>query len=104
VVSVEGITHALYLFWWVQHKQVAPATVAAIPAAGEIVITLLEVPTGRFADRFGHRRSLVLGSALQVAGTLLCWFSEGVPGLLLAQSPGRAGRHVPVWCRPGIAV
>jgi hypothetical protein len=83
-VSVEGITHALYLFWWVQHKQVPPATVAAILAAGEIVITLLEIPTGRFADRFGHRRSLVFGSALQVAGMLLCWRGEGVPGLLLA--------------------
>jgi MFS family permease len=45
---------------------------------------LLEVPTGRFADRFGHRRSLVLGSAIQVIAMLLCWLGEGVSGLLLA--------------------
>ena len=84
VVSVEGITHALYLLWWVQHKHVSPVAVAAILAAGEIAITLLEVPTGRFADRFGHRRSLILGSAIQVVAMLLCWLAEGVSGLVLA--------------------
>jgi MFS family permease len=84
VVSVEGVTHALYLLWWVQYKHVPPAAVAAVLAAGEIAITLLEVPTGRFADRVGHRRSLVLGSAIQVAGMLLCWLAEGMSGLVLA--------------------
>ena len=84
MVSVEGITHALYLLWWVQYKDVSPVAVAAVLAAGEIAITLLEVPTGRFADRFGHRRSLILGSAIQVVAMLLCWLAEGVAGLVLA--------------------
>lgn len=83
-MSVEGITHALYLLWWVQYKHVSPVAVAAILAAGEIAITLLEVPTGRFADRFGHRRSLILGSAIQVVAMLLCWLAAGVSGLVLA--------------------
>jgi len=81
---VEGITHALYLLWWVQYKHVSPAAVAVILAAGDIAITLLEVPTGRFADRFGHRFSLITGSIFQTAGMLLCWLGEGIPGLLLA--------------------
>jgi MFS family permease len=68
----------------VQYKHVSPVAVAAILAAGEIAITLLEVPTGRFADRYGHRRSLILGSAIQVAAMLLCWLAEGVSGLVLA--------------------
>jgi MFS family permease len=84
VVSVEGVTHALYLLWWVEYKHISPAAVAAILAAGDIAITLLEVPTGRFADRFGHRCSLLAGSALQTAGMLLCWLAEGIPGLILA--------------------
>jgi MFS family permease len=67
-VSVEGITHALYLLWWVQYKHVSPAAVAAILAAGDVAITLLEVPTGRFADRFGHRCSLIVGSVVQTIG------------------------------------
>jgi MFS family permease len=68
----------------VQYKHVSPVAVAAILAAGEIAITLLEVPTGRFADRFGHRRSLILGSAIQIVAMLLCWLAEGVSGLVLA--------------------
>lgn len=84
MVSVEGITHALYLLWWVQYKDVSPVAVAAVLAAGEIAITLLEVPTGRFADRFGHRRSLILGSAIQIVAMLLCWLAEGVSGLVVA--------------------
>ena len=67
-----------------QYKHVPPEVVAAILAAGDIAITLLEVPTGRFADRFGHRCSLIVGSAIQVIGMLLCWLAEGVPGLVMA--------------------
>ena len=67
-----------------QYKHVSPASVAVILAAGDIAITLLEVPTGRCADRFGHRCSLIVGSVIQTAGMLLCWLGEGIPGLLLA--------------------
>ena len=44
----------------------------------------LEVPTGWFADRFGYRRSLILGSLLQVAGMICCWLADGIPGLVAA--------------------
>ena len=67
-----------------EYKHVSPAAVAAILAAGDIAITLLEVPTGRFADRFGHRCSLIVGSVVQTIGMLLCWLGEGIPGLLAA--------------------
>ena len=67
-----------------QYKHVSPAAVATILAVGDIAITLLEIPTGRFADRFGHRCSLITGSAIQVVGMLLCWLAEGIPGLVLA--------------------
>jgi MFS family permease len=68
----------------VECKHVSPAAVAAILAAGDITITLLEVPTGRFADRFGHRCSLVVGSVIQTIAMLLCWRGEGIPGLVAA--------------------
>jgi MFS family permease len=45
---------------------------------------VLEVPTGWFADRFGYRRSLILGSLVQVAGMICCWLADGVPGLVTA--------------------
>jgi hypothetical protein len=74
----------LYLLWWVQEKQMPPALVAATMAAGDLLLMGLEVPTGWFADKFGNRRSLLLGSFIQVAGMVCCWLADGIPGLLLA--------------------
>jgi len=72
----------LYLLWWVQEKQMSPALVAATMAAGDLALMALELPTGWFADRFGSRRSLILGSVLQVAGMICCWLADGVAGLV----------------------
>ena len=74
----------LYLLWWTQEKGMSPALVAATMAAGDLALMALEVPTGWFADRFGSRRSLILGSVLQVAGMICCWLAEGIPGLIAA--------------------
>jgi MFS family permease len=83
IASVEGVMHGLYLLWWVQEKQVSPALVALSLAAGDLVLFAVEWPTGWFADRYGHRRSLIAGSALQVAGMLWCWLGVGVTGLVI---------------------
>src|SRR5262245_51359894 len=74
----------LYLLWWVQEKQMSPALVAASMAAGDLLLMALEIPTGWFADKFGNRRSLILGSLVQVAGMICCWLADGLPGLVLA--------------------
>ncbi|HZM93274.1 MAG TPA: MFS transporter [Vicinamibacterales bacterium] len=74
----------LYLLWWVQEKQMSPALVAATMAAGDLLVMALEVPTGWFADKFGNRRSLILGSMVQVAGMICCWLADGLSGLVLA--------------------
>lgn len=76
--------HGLYLLWWVQEKHVSPAFVAAILAAGDFALIFLELPTGWFADRFGHRISLILGSAIQAIAMILCWLGDGVTGVLAA--------------------
>jgi MFS family permease len=76
--------HGLYLLWWVQERAIPASIVAAILAAGDLAIVAFELPTGWFADRFGHRVSLIVGSCLQVAGMLLCWLGQGIPGLLAA--------------------
>jgi hypothetical protein len=76
--------HGLYLLWWVEEKQMSPAIVAAVLAAGDLALVGFELPTGWFADRFGHRASLILGSFVQVLGMLCCWLGEGVPGLVTA--------------------
>jgi MFS family permease len=76
--------HGLYLLWWVQEKHVPAPTLAVLLAAGDLALMALEVPTGWFADRFGHRKSLIAGSAVQVVGILLCLLGRGVPGVLAA--------------------
>src|SRR5688572_19531836 len=76
--------HGLYLLWWVQEKQLSPAVVASTLAAGNLALMVCEVPTGWFADRFGHRASLIAGSALQVIGMLWWWLGAGVTGLTIA--------------------
>jgi hypothetical protein len=76
--------HGVYLLWWVQEKRVPPAVVAAILATGDVVLSVIEVPTGWFADRCGHRVSLIVGSVVQVAGILVFWLGQGASGLLLA--------------------
>jgi MFS family permease len=74
----------LYLLWFVQEKQISPVIVATALAAGDLALMGLELPTGWFADRFGHRRSLIVGSLVQVMGMLACWLGEGVSGLVVA--------------------
>ena len=76
--------HGLYLLWWVQERQMSPALVATVLAAGDLALMGLELPTGWFADRFGHRASLMVGSFVQSVGMLWCWLGEGVSGLLIA--------------------
>ena len=74
--------HGLYLLWWVQEKGMSPALVAAILAAGDIALMCLELPTGWFADRVGHRASLITGSTIQVAAMLWCWLGDGFISLV----------------------
>jgi MFS family permease len=76
--------HGVYLLWWVEERHLPVAAVAGILAAGDLALTALEVPTGWLADRYGHRVSLIAGSALQVVGMLCCWLGHGIAGLLAA--------------------
>jgi hypothetical protein len=76
--------HGLYLLWWVREKHVPAPIVAALLAAGDLAIAILEIPTGWLADRYGHRVSVIVGSLAQVGGMVMCWLGDGVPGLLSA--------------------
>jgi hypothetical protein len=84
VASLEGVMHGLYLLWLVQERGFPPALVATVLAAGDLCVFALEVPTGWVADRLGHRRSLIIGSFVQVCGMLAFWLAAGTPSLLAA--------------------
>lgn len=72
ICSVEGICHGLYVLWMLHHG-LDPLQVALIISLGEATVLLTELPTGWWADRFGLRRSLILGSVLQVVGLAAMW-------------------------------
>lgn len=94
--SVEGICHGIYVLWLTQQKGLSPAATAMLLSLGELALLLVELPTGMWADRFGLRCSLMIGSAAQVAGLALLWKADGWWGLLaagLAISLGDAFRH-----------
>jgi MFS family permease len=74
--------HGLSLAWWVQEKHISASAVAAALAAGDLVLLALELPTGWFADRIGHRVSLIVGSSAQVLGLLFCWLADGMAGVV----------------------
>src|SRR5437868_6447695 len=74
--------HGLYLLWWIQERHVSPVVVSAVLAAGDLSKIFIELPTGWFADRVGHRTSLIIGSIVQAVGMACCWLVTGVPGLI----------------------
>jgi dipeptide/tripeptide permease len=76
--------HGLYLVWLVQERGFPPALVATVLAAGDLCVFALEVPTGWVADRLGHRRSLIIGSFIQVCGMLAFWLAASTPELVVA--------------------
>jgi hypothetical protein len=76
--------HGLYLVWFVQERGFAPALVATVLAAGDLCVFAIEIPTGWVADRLGHRRSLIIGSFVQVVGMTVFWFAASTPTLLAA--------------------
>src|SRR5262249_8630643 len=76
--------HGLYLLWWVQAQHVPAAAVAVALAAGDLALTLFQIPTGWLADRFGHRASLIAGSALQALAMVLCWRASSGAGVFVA--------------------
>ena len=76
--------HGLYLVWLVQERGFSPALVATVLAAGDLCVFALEVPTGWVADRLGHRRSLIIGSFIQVCGMVALWLAASTPALVIA--------------------
>ena len=58
--------------------------VEAFASAGFLASFLIEIPTGYFADRFGHKNSLILAKVFKILSTLsfvlgtnIYWFVAG---------------------------
>ena len=68
------------------YRQAAGLTLAQIGAIESVSVALmllLELPWGRVADRLGHRRVIVLSTALYALSKVVFWRAEGFGGFLL---------------------
>lgn len=68
------------------YRQAAGLTLAQIGAIESVSVALmllLELPWGRVADRLGHRRVIVLSTALYALSKVVFWRTEGFGGFLL---------------------
>ncbi len=58
------------------------STILLLYAVDTVVQTLLELPSGMLADRWGRRPTLMLGALAQTAGYLFIAFGNGIPWYL----------------------
>lgn len=68
------------------YRQAAGLTLAQIGAIESVSVALmllLELPWGRVADRLGHRRFIVLSTALYALSKVIFWRAEGFGDFLL---------------------
>ena len=61
-----------------------------------IVFAAVLVPAGRWADRIGRRRAMVIGLALFTVGSVLCGLAPGVGVLIAARVVQAAGAGIMV--------
>ena len=77
-LSMVSTVMGLYL----EHAGFSLAGIGVLFGALQLGKTLLEVPTGYVADRFGSRASLVAAVALEMAGYALMLAVRGLPAML----------------------
>ncbi len=77
-LSMVSTVMGLYL----EHVGFSLAGVGVLFGALQLGKTLLEVPTGFVADRFGSRASLIAAVALEMAGYSLMLVARGLPAML----------------------
>lgn len=68
------------------YRQAAGLTLAqmgAIESVSVALMLLLELPWGRVADRLGHRRVIVLSTALYALSKVVFWQADGFGDFLL---------------------
>jgi len=99
--------HGLFFFWpifalYVQHSLFTPANVALVIAVQSIVIALTQVPAGAFADLFGRRKTLLLGSILwpvslvplYIGGSIEMFFAYAILSAIASSLGSGAGSAI----------
>ena len=65
-------------------------SLASVSGAYVVFLALFQIFTGAFADRFGRRRTIALGSSIAAFSSLLCVFARSWEQLLILRAFGGA--------------
>lgn len=77
---------AVFSLFWTRDIGMSVATMLTVQAFFGLVIALFEFPSGYVADRLGHRRAIVLGTAATVVGWAIYALAHGLGTVLLAEA------------------
>ena len=78
------ITMPIIVLYWQSHGLLL-RDIFILQVVYSISIVLFELPSGYFADRFGHRLSLILGSMAGAIGFFTYWAFPSYAGFLVAE-------------------
>src|SRR6201993_2724284 len=68
------------------YPHVSPANLSWVLNAYTIVVGAMLVPAGAYADKFGRKKTFLLGVPIFTVGSLLCGISQGVWFLIAARA------------------
>ncbi len=71
---------------FMQSRGLTFGEIMALGAVYSLVVILVEIPTGVFADRIGRRQSMMLGALTMVAACLVAHQSHSIAGFALSEA------------------
>lgn len=78
------ITLPIIVLYWQSHG-LTIQDIFILQVIYSVAVVVLEIPTGYFADRFGHKKSLLLGSVLSTLGFFCYYAFPSYAGFICAE-------------------
>jgi MFS family permease len=69
---------------YMQSRGLSLSTIGVVAIVYTLTVAALEIPTGSFADAFGHRRILVIGTGVSIAKFSLMFLANGAALFIIA--------------------
>ncbi|MFT7507062.1 MAG: MFS family permease [Acidimicrobiales bacterium] len=84
VIRMFLITMPIIVIYWQSHG-LRMQDIFVLQVVFSIAIVLFEIPSGYFADKYGRKTSMLLGSILGVTGFFIYWAMPSYLGFILAE-------------------
>lgn len=84
IIRMFLITMPIIVIYW-QSQGLQMKDIFILQVVFSVVVILFEIPSGYFADKYGRKKSLVIGSILGTLGFFTYWALPSYEGFLLAE-------------------